>query len=54
MQENTVLYIDSAHSGIGSNSCGPALLESYRVNDDALELGVKVRCGMLGDFDYYS
>ncbi len=54
MKENTVLYIDSAHSGIGSNSCGPALLETYRVNDDALELDVKVKCGMLGDFNYYS
>lgn len=52
--ENTVLYIDSAHSGIGSNSCGPALLEKYRVNDNELDLVIRVRGGMLGDFNYYS
>ena len=52
--ENTVLYIDSANSGIGSNSCGPALLEKYRVNDNELELNVSIKCGMLGDLYYYS
>lgn len=30
---STVLCLDVAHAGIGSNSCGPALLERYRVTD---------------------
>lgn len=30
---STVLCLDAAVSGIGSNSCGPALLERYRVDD---------------------
>ena len=29
----TVLCIDYKQSGIGSNSCGPELLEEYRLDD---------------------
>ena len=32
---STVLCIDYAQNGIGSNSCGPAVLEKYRFNDTA-------------------
>ena len=30
---NTILHIDCRHNGIGSNSCGPELLEKYRFTD---------------------
>ena len=30
----TVLCIDGAMSGVGSNSCGPQLNERYQVKDD--------------------
>lgn len=30
----TVLCLDAAQSGVGSNSCGPKLLEKYRANSD--------------------
>ena len=29
-----MLCLDAAHNGIGSNSCGPALLEKYRLTGD--------------------
>lgn len=32
-EDQTYLYIDYAQSGIGSNSCGPELVEAYRLND---------------------
>ena len=32
--DGTVLSIDGAMSGIGSNSCGPVLAEKYRVGDE--------------------
>lgn len=35
---HTVLCLDSHMSGIGSNSCGPGLIEKYRVNNDNLVL----------------
>lgn len=34
----TVLCLDSHMSGIGSNSCGPVLLDKYQVNDTELTL----------------
>lgn len=33
---HTVLSIDYAQSGVGSNSCGPKLLEKYQLNDNKL------------------
>ena len=30
----TVLCVDYRQSGIGSNSCGPALLEKYQFNEE--------------------
>ncbi len=37
---STVLCLDAAMSGIGSNSCGPALLERYRADDTELNLNL--------------
>lgn len=35
--DSTVLCIDYALNGIGSNSCGPVVLDSYRFNDTAFQ-----------------
>ncbi len=32
---HTILCLDYLNSGVGSNSCGPALLEQYRLNEKA-------------------
>ena len=40
--ENTVLCLDYAQSGMGSNSCGPDLLEKYKVNEDEFEFRMKL------------
>ncbi len=37
-RDETVLCIDHAQAGIGSNSCGPSLIERYRVDDDEYHL----------------
>ena len=36
--EYNILCLDSNHSGIGSNSCGPVLKDEYRVNEVSLNL----------------
>jgi len=33
--DETVLYIDYKHSGIGSNSCGPVLSEKYQLKEES-------------------
>jgi len=35
--EDTIIRIDYKNSGMGSNSCGPALLEKYRLNEKHIE-----------------
>lgn len=39
---NTILCLDYAQSGIGSNSCGPELLEKYRLDEETFHFGVKL------------
>ena len=41
----TVLCLDYAQSGVGSNSCGPELLEKYRLDAKrfVFELGLRIR-----------
>ena len=39
--EFTVLCIDYAQSGVGSNSCGPQLLEKYRFDEKQFEFNLK-------------
>ena len=36
----TVLCLDYAQSGIGSNSCGPELLEKYRFDEEEFSYGL--------------
>lgn len=39
---DTVLCIDYASSGIGSHSCGPELLEKYRLNEEEFEFQIDI------------
>ena len=39
----TVLCLDYAQSGVGSNSCGPALLEKYRFNEQKFSFVLNLR-----------
>ena len=39
---NTVLCVDYAQNGIGSNSCGPDLLEKYRLDSTEFEFRIKL------------
>lgn len=38
----TVLCLDYAQSGIGSNSCGPELSEQYRLDEREFTFGVRL------------
>ena len=38
----TVVNLDYRHSGIGSNSCGPALDQALRLNEDAFSFAVRL------------
>ena len=40
--ESTVLCIDYAQNGIGSNSCGPVVMDEYRFDDVAFEFQFKL------------
>ena len=40
--DSTVLCIDYALNGIGSNSCGPVLLDKYRFNDVEFDFTIKL------------
>ena len=39
----TVLCLDYAQSGIGSNSCGPALREEYRLKEENFVFALRMR-----------
>ena len=38
----TVLCVDYRQSGIGSGSCGPALMEKYRLNGESMDFEVRM------------
>ena len=38
----TVLCLDYAQNGIGSESCGPRLLEKYRLNDADFDFSLRL------------
>lgn len=46
-RKDTVLCIDMAQSGIGTNSCGPVLPDRYRLNDTEMNFGFVIKCGEL-------
>lgn len=42
--DSTVLCIDYKHSGVGSNSCGPALLDQYQLKEESFDFGFEIIC----------
>ncbi len=42
---STVLHLDAAQNGIGSNSCGPRLKEKYRFDDEEFSFVIKMLMG---------
>ena len=40
--DSTILCIDYALNGIGSNSCGPVVMEQYRFDDTEFDFNIKV------------
>ena len=40
----TVLCVDYRQSGIGSNSCGPELIEKYRLNEEEFDFNFSLLC----------
>ena len=49
----TYVKICYKQSGIGSNSCGPALAEEYRFNETEFEFGFTVAPGVAADADLF-
>ena len=39
---STVLCLDYKHNGIGSNSCGPELMEKYRLSDETIDFSIRL------------
>ena len=39
----TVLCVDYRQSGVGSNSCGPELLEKYRLDEESFSFDVRFK-----------
>ena len=39
---STILCLDYAQNGIGSNSCGPELLEKYRFDEETFNFTIKL------------
>ncbi len=50
-RRETVLYLDYRHSGIGSNSCGPALHEMWRLNEKTFDFSFRLCPGFVGNVD---
>lgn len=53
-EPETTVIIDCRQSGIGSNSCGPALLEKYRFNEDKFSCAVRITPVFSNEVDPYA
>jgi beta-galactosidase len=42
-RKDTIVHIDYKMSGVGSNSCGPELLEKYRLDKKEFEFGMSIK-----------
>ena len=40
--DSTVLCLDYRHNGIGSESCGPRLIEKYRLDDETIDFSIRL------------
>lgn len=52
--KDTVVHIDYRHAGIGSNSCGPELLEKYRLAEKEFTFRVKLLPALVNDIDPFT
>ncbi len=50
-QENVIVHLDAAMSGLGSNSCGPETEEQYRVKAEPFKFGLRFRTAAPGELD---
>lgn len=41
--DETYVYIDYMQSGVGSNSCGPELLKQYRLDQNEISFGLRIK-----------
>jgi beta-galactosidase len=41
-RKETFIHLDYKMSGIGSNSCGPELLQPYRLDEKEIEFGLRI------------
>ena len=51
-EDATYIHLDAAQSGCGSNSCGPALAEEYRVGAGSHTLKLRITPAQNGDIDF--
>ena len=51
-EDVTYIHLDAAHSGCGSNSCGPALAESYQVKAGKHTLQLHITPAKNGDIEF--
>ena len=52
--EETVVNLDYRHTGIGSNSCGPALEPCWRFEDEAFRFTVRILPTRINDVDPFT
>ena len=52
--EETVVNLDFRHTGIGSNSCGPALEPCFRFEDEAFRFAVRILPVQINDIDPFT
>ncbi len=52
--KETVVHIDYRHAGIGSNSCGPELMEKYRFDETEFTFRVKLLPTLVNDVDPFT
>ena len=45
----TYLTVDYKQSGVGSNSCGPKLMEKYQLNEKSFDFRISVKPVFAGD-----
>ncbi|MBQ8357694.1 MAG: DUF4981 domain-containing protein [Clostridia bacterium] len=46
---DTVVNLDYRHNGIGTNSCGPELMEQFRLSEKAFHFGIRLLPALVND-----
>ena len=52
--KETVVNIDYRHTGIGSNSCGPALLPEFRFDEKEFTFKFRLTPAVMGNVDPFA